>query len=438
MLNSWALQSITLSCLTLRAITAAQAGVCTSLLAALLAERRYSPMTTIAKLSVLRGVNENPAQLLWTMRSLKTKSVAQLPLKELVLTFIITLSTLAIQFSSTILISDFDPAALTQFPITTGQNVALSESTLNISFVGSYMVFKEGDEWPTFGGRGTTNLAKPDIHGLSDTGLQQRAFLPYDKDNRATIRTFSGSTAVMTTKISCIPPALDATFTPIYPDSTYPYGSINGTILFNATFENASLSANSCSYDILHNNTACIPPMFSCTVSNGLISDSERWTEWVPSLCHLVVPEIESIVPENPQTEFYNIEDVIGATAGRWNRDTDPWDEAAYWPFLVIATNARIDLLKTMNETSTLTLPLQPYQRYGEWNSFNLTENSLINITMCSVGFNMSLAYVELSSNDDPVEPSVKLNATTLMLDGEKVQTLLGASDIQDLEKEEL
>ncbi|KAK5625700.1 hypothetical protein RRF57_001416 [Xylaria bambusicola] len=432
MLNGWALQSVTLSCLTLRVITAAQAGVCTSLLAALLAERQYSPMTTIAKLSVLRGVNGSPLHLLRTMRSLKAQNVSQWPWKELMLASILTLSSLAIQFSSTILISDFDGAVLTQFPIKTRRNVALSESTLNINFVGSVVAFKEGDGWSTFGGKGATDLAKPDIRGLSDTGLQQRAFLPYDKANRTTLRSFKGPTAVMSSRISCIPPALDATFTPIYPDSTYPYGSINGTILFNATFGDVNLSANACSYDILHNTTACIPPVFSCTVANGLISGSEQWTEWVPSLCHLIIPEIESTVPDNPPTEFYSIDDIIGASAGRWNRFTDPWDEAAYWPFLVIVTNARIDLLKTMNETGTLSLPLQPYQRFGEWNSFKLTDNSVINITMCSAGFNMSLAYVELSSNSDPVEPSVKLNATTLSLDGERIQTLLGASDIQD------
>ncbi|KAI0530166.1 hypothetical protein GGR58DRAFT_508742 [Xylaria digitata] len=427
MLNGWALQSVTILSLALRAITAAQAAVCTSLLAALLAERRYSPISTIAKLSVLRGMNGNPLDLLRATSPFKAQSIAKWSGQEFTLAAILALTSLAIQFSSTILISDFDATVLIQFPTQTRQNVALSESTLNLSSIGSYAEFEWRHGWPIFGGRGATNLAKPDIRGLSDTGLQHRAFLPYDKGNRTILRSFKGPTAVMTTRVSCIPPTLDATFNPVYPDSTYPYGSINGTILFNTTFEDVNLFANTCSYDRLQNRTACLPPMFSCTVGNAL------WlTGWIPSLCHLVIPEIESTIPDNPKTEFHNIEDLLDSRAGRWDRDVDPWDEAAYWPFLVIATNAGIDLLKNMNATGTRMLPLQPYQRYGEWSSFTLNGSFLINITLCSVGFNMSLAHVELSSIDDPREPSVELNKAEQSLDGERAQIFLGASEIQD------
>ncbi|KAJ2998190.1 hypothetical protein NUW58_g397 [Xylaria curta] len=432
MLNGWALQSVTLLSLALRVLAGAQAAVCTSLLAGLLAERQYLPISNIAKLSVLRGMSASPLDLLWIMSPRNMRSASKWLGLEFTLAAILALTSLAVQFSSTILISDFGSAVLIQFPTRTQKNLALSESTLNVTFAGIYQEFGNHHGWPAFGGRGTTDLAKPNIHGLSDTGLQQRAFLPYDQGNRTTLRSFKGPTAVIATRVSCIPPIMDATFNPVYPDSTYPYGSINGTIEFNATFKGANISANSCSYDELHNNTACLPPTFSCTVGNSMISGSRWLTEWMPTLCHLVVPEVENTIPADPNTEFYSIQDVLTARAGIWNRDVDPWDEAAYWPFLVIATNATIQFLKRMNATGTRMLPLQPYQRYGEWSSFTLDETSMINITLCSVGFNMSLAHVELSSVDDPREPSVELNTVDQSLDGEGVQILLGASDIQD------
>ncbi|KAI1813873.1 hypothetical protein GGS20DRAFT_449969 [Poronia punctata] len=435
MLNGWAIQSVTLSSHVLRAITASQAAVCVSLLAALLVERRRSPVSKIAKLSLLRGMSGSPLELLKTAFPLELRNIRKESVPELVLTFILTLVSLAVQFSSTILLSDFGSAILIQFPTRTSHNVALSESTLNTTFFGSYRALDQRYGWPTFGGQGAV-VSWPNTN-ISDTGVHKRAFLPYEKDNRMKLRSFNGPTAVMSTRISCIPPKLDATFSPIYPDDTYAYGSINGTISFDDTFRDAGISANQCTYAELHNKTVCLPREFACTVGvgAGVFAAPAPLTTWAPSLCHLAIPVLEKPTGPRPGTKgtkFKNIQDVLVATAGRWSKDSDPWHDPAYWAFLVMATDSNLDLFQYMNETGRPMLPLRPSGLHGEWSSFVLEEGSMINVTLCSAGFNMSLAYVELSTVDEPREPSVGLNALTKSLDAQDVQDMVGASNIQD------
>lgn len=431
MLNDWATRSVTLSTMVLRVTMAAQAAICTSMIAALLVERQQWPIFTNAILSVFRGVNVSPLGLLQKTLSLKARDIANPLSLYSVLLIILAVASLAVGLFSTILISDFKTAILIQFPMQTSHNVALSESTLRSASVSSYLSFENLHGWPTFGEAEAKDLGKPDADGISDTMLKERAFLPYDEDQRKALRYFKGPTTIMDTRISCVPPKIDASFNPIYPDGTYPYGSMNGSISYEDTFKNLNLSTKLCSYDPLHNKTVCLPPDFTCTVSNGLASsDPESSTSWVSSLCHLIIPEIESVTPAKPVTKPTNIEDLLGASTVRWNRDSEPWDAASYWHFLVITTNSKIDLLQAMNESDVRMLPLQHNQRYGEWSSFKLDGSSLVNITLCSAGFNMSLAEVELSSGVDPKEPVVRLNPTTQSLDAEDVQSALGASGV--------
>lgn len=130
-----ALQSVTTSSLVLRTTTAAQATICTSLLAALVVKRRYSPISKIAKLSIFRGINGGLLDLLGAALSFKLKDATRSLKFDLFSLAFFALALLATQFFSTGLISDFDTAILLQFPVqTTRHNVALSESTLNFYF----------------------------------------------------------------------------------------------------------------------------------------------------------------------------------------------------------------------------------------------------------------------------------------------------------------
>lgn len=435
MLHGWATRAVTLSTFVLATIMVGQAGICTSMVAGLLIEQRHWPISTMARLSMFRGVNVAPHSLLEKPRSFHPKYLGHLLSRVLsrysVLLVVVAVTSLSTGLFSTILLSDFGTAVLIQPPTQTRHNVAMSESTLNLASVSSSLFFENLHGWLAFAEMETANLAEPNTNGISDTMLRERAFLPYDRDQRVALRQFRGPTAVMASRISCVPPVIYASFNPLYPDNTYPYGSINGTNSYESTFKHLNMSTEMCSYDILHQKTVCLPPNFACSVPNGLaLSQSKSLTSWVSSLCHLAIPEIESEVPADPVTTPTNIEDLLGASAGRWNRDSEPWNEASHWPFLVITTNSQIEILNTMNKSDIRMLPLRYYQRYGEWSSYRLNDSSLVNITLCSAGFNMSLAEVEMSSNMDPKEPTVRVNTTTEFLDAEEVQFYLGASGV--------
>lgn len=61
--ESWSEQTITICSAVVRTVTASQAVVCTSLIAAILLERRHIPPSKVAQVSVARGINDGPLGL---------------------------------------------------------------------------------------------------------------------------------------------------------------------------------------------------------------------------------------------------------------------------------------------------------------------------------------------------------------------------------------
>jgi hypothetical protein len=74
-LNNWMTQAITLSSLVLRSVVSLQAGVCTSMIAALLLEKHFARRSNVAWLSVMRGINDGPLKLAQIMLSSKSFTV---------------------------------------------------------------------------------------------------------------------------------------------------------------------------------------------------------------------------------------------------------------------------------------------------------------------------------------------------------------------------
>ncbi|EMR63973.1 hypothetical protein UCREL1_9070 [Eutypa lata UCREL1] len=103
-LNDWMPQTITLCSLVLRVIVSVQSTVCTSMIAALIIEKRSAPRSQAARFSILRSVNDGPRKLVEMMLSSKTG--AMLRHIEFWLAILMTVITLGLQFSSTILLFD--------------------------------------------------------------------------------------------------------------------------------------------------------------------------------------------------------------------------------------------------------------------------------------------------------------------------------------------
>ena len=124
MLNGQIAQAVTLTSLILRVVSASQATICTSMVAALLLERRKIPLSCVARISAMRSVNGGPRDLLQIILSqLRGLAIHT----ESVLLSVLFISAVGMQFSSTILVSDFDEASLIGYPNLSRINIATSE-----------------------------------------------------------------------------------------------------------------------------------------------------------------------------------------------------------------------------------------------------------------------------------------------------------------------
>ncbi|KAI1326422.1 hypothetical protein F5Y16DRAFT_228577 [Xylariaceae sp. FL0255] len=103
-IRGWITQAITLSTLTLQADVNLQSAVCTSMLASLYLERRNARKAQVGWLSVMRGLNNGPWKLARVI--LSSPSLDLILCLEFWLMILMAITTMALQFSSTILLSD--------------------------------------------------------------------------------------------------------------------------------------------------------------------------------------------------------------------------------------------------------------------------------------------------------------------------------------------
>lgn len=203
-------QIITLCGLALRATISFQSTVCTSMIAALVLEKRFVRRHCVAHLSVLRGSNDGPRKLVEIMLR---SGASILRHAEFWLALCMILTTLALQFTSTILLSD-----LNDFVIV---------GNLNQTQVPSLRVTREGELAYIMGNGGYLSIdplfrifaeAAPteesnvlsDPMGLSSTGLIQRGFLPQaESESRIALRRFEGNIMTMNSKVACVRPVMN-------------------------------------------------------------------------------------------------------------------------------------------------------------------------------------------------------------------------------------
>lgn len=417
-LASWITRTVALCSLLLRTITTAQSAICTSLVAALLIERRRVPLSKIARLSLARDVNSGPLELL-RVGLTSGLSLASFSL-EIGLLLTVALASVAIQFSTTVLMLDLGIATLAQCSNTTRHNVALSPSM--IEAIGNW---PEGDgsvpstEYAISGEMETAEVDAPNNNAVSDTGVKQRALLPFNETGRESLRSFKGPTVVMTSRASCVRPSIDATVTVNKDFLDEKYSMISGHILYEETFGGFNGGENlECIYDDALNAPVCLPTSvkFNCSVFVGKTgSSAETMNDWATSVCHVPVLALE--------------QDHDPPIIGSWNRDMALWDPRASWPWLGMATNAKtthIDVLERSDTDVVLGTPVT----YEQWNSYKLVDNTVINVTLCMTALNTSLAHVELTSNADKREPKQKLDPILNMPDPGEIQSFLDATTI--------
>ncbi|KAL8282400.1 hypothetical protein RB597_009895 [Gaeumannomyces tritici] len=158
-LGGRATQAVTLATVVARAAITAQSTVYTSLIAGIALERHGVPLSAAAQFSVLRAINDGPLRLAWLLLTSSPRRSALLA----GLAVVLFATTVAVQFSSTILVSDLEFSALVGKA--RNANGWLDRPTV-------YVPFGE------ISSPGAADAVPSGKTGLSDTGMVRRGFLP--------------------------------------------------------------------------------------------------------------------------------------------------------------------------------------------------------------------------------------------------------------------
>lgn len=214
-LAGWTTRSVTILSLVLRSTAASQAMTCTSMLAAVLLQAYAVPLPTSAAVSIMRFDNTGPWSLLNSMRAERYYGSVWMALPIVLLSF----TTAALQFTSTILLSQVGRANLpvsTSVPQTYyGVDPNGLSFRSQLSGVQSY-VDTTPTGYPAFAEwvanatvPGTTEFAPDSRPGMKDTGTVIRAFLPIgNNDNRSRLMDYQGFATVVDMRVVCMLPNL--------------------------------------------------------------------------------------------------------------------------------------------------------------------------------------------------------------------------------------
>jgi hypothetical protein len=207
MTGGWATRVVTVSALVLRTAVDFQAAMATAMLVALLLESRAGVrLNHLANMSPMRTGTVGP----WTLAGFMMREVWHSArrykriLNWTVLALVLLITTILLQFSSTLLLSDIKPGLL-------GSPEFEIQLKPGFSFRNIYQRITRDAAWttnppsyPTFG-----EYSEPasTANGIADTGLLLRTFLPWPAAaTREIIRSYAGKALVLDARVSCQAP----------------------------------------------------------------------------------------------------------------------------------------------------------------------------------------------------------------------------------------
>ena len=198
-------QAITVLTLVLRVVLAAQVSVCTSLVAAIVLEKHSIPLFRAAEVSLLRSANDGPLRLTWILLKSGPRS-AVLPKAAITLLLLLFV---ALQFSSTILVSDLGYGSIVGSPVDVAMGTGMTDETTHQSGFPNVFAYSPV---PIPFGEIRVPPADPVVQttstSVSDTGLVRRVFPPFSAENITSVHSYTGNAITMSSRYVCMPPSL--------------------------------------------------------------------------------------------------------------------------------------------------------------------------------------------------------------------------------------
>ncbi|KAI0157381.1 hypothetical protein GGR57DRAFT_461729 [Xylariaceae sp. FL1272] len=374
------IRTITLTALVLRFTISVQAAVCTSMIAALSLEGHETRMSDAAYFSIIRGINDGLSKLCRRLIRSRRRGVSI----ELLVACYLLIVTVALQFSSTILLSDVhDFVMIGDTHSAQVQGLLLSPYAPDTVNSGLSM-----NAWSpvyvTFGEVDGLGAATPDELGLSDSGLLQRAFLPFsDSLNRTAVRFFEGNAMVMNSRVACMRPVMTASLgIGGIPYDNHTYGNIQGVLDLQGSLRDATDNQAT----IACNTTNCQTMSFDCDLPSKLISDRDSQT----SFC-----QITKI--GGPLQDFIT----------DWNTSDKAWAPDSF-VYLSFVTNMTFEDWNMLSDP----LPIGAGVPSGEWNTYATGNSSYVTASLCFSANKMQRQTVQMSTAGNTWEPQVDWSLT--------------------------
>ncbi|OAP64567.1 hypothetical protein AYL99_00539 [Fonsecaea erecta] len=200
-------QAIALTALVIRFAVFAQAALCTSMLANLALHKFHITLPHSVPVTLLQQQNNGPHQLVVNLFESWKKGKAGI---VGLLAVSLVLTTTAVQFTSTILLSDLQIS-----PIADLVRTSLIPSTLNwdagissqATWSGEGYMLLAPAQYPAFAEYSENKAIHETVDGVHDTGIVMRAFMPVtQKSPREMLRSYEGKATVLDSRVVCARP----------------------------------------------------------------------------------------------------------------------------------------------------------------------------------------------------------------------------------------
>ena len=446
--NWLASPSVSLSATLLRQAISFQAGTAASMLASVALEQFMVLLLHVASVSVTRNANAGPYMLLWYIFKAFLRNSARRWRSSwlMILVLLLTLTTLFLQFTSTVLLSDLRPS------IVPGLSTS-SRTATNFAYDvnGSIPIIRRGTTWtmkppfyPTFAEYHEPPPATPE--GVVDTGVTLRAFMPIqDQQSRSLLRNYEGRATVLDARVQCMRPDLSSERLHITDGVLGFEGVVKASfntsrLIFigtNTTADDESDSAND--YGIIHDwelrpNTSfgCLSPLQNTNLNddyhtnNASLAESDDNTNWRLSFCQPTESQFAGQLTSEFQTPEWEL---------RYPHSSPYMSFGALYIAVNVSNGGVEDWMNVLsNEEAGFGGFVGPgmapllYSAHGEWlDLFFTPDGSLkLSISMCYAAFDTADRNVTISSTTNRTEPSPSYNDKTFKYTYSRVRQQLG------------
>jgi len=395
-LRGWITQAVTLSSVVLRAAVDLQSAVCTSLAAALMLEACEVWYRDVSLFSMARAINAGPWTIIYRVIQNPRTLFRSVPAVSISILF---LSAVAVQFSSTLLVSDFRQQSLVQDP-TFGVTPVLGTK---FEMLGAAELAVWSHLTPVFPSFAEQPVRSPPLGDrLVDTGNITRVFLPYQPAKRQRLRSYDGVAFSYTSRTVCMAPRLiDAKYFAYEPTTPLSLDGTGYVIKGNVTLDPEALIELDIAPDFGTNVAfTCGVPLYTGPIYAWDVNSTVK------------APKLN-----------YNANSICFLDLFRAIRDERPFS------FLIIRAENTGRFWGRGQSRAYNGTALDKPVRDGDWTTFKVDPEFTLSTSVCILQTDMGLTHAKIDSTADPEDVALDYDFGKESWNSPEVMRMVGLPD---------